>query len=44
MTQERLNGLALIAIESDLLESIDYKELINNFASQNARRMALFKE
>ncbi|PWA86788.1 zinc finger MYM-type protein 1 [Artemisia annua] len=44
MTQERLNGLALIAIESDLLESIDYEDVIDNFASKNARRIALFKK
>ncbi|XP_039045651.1 uncharacterized protein LOC120185532 [Hibiscus syriacus] len=44
MSQERLNGLALIAIENDLLESLDYKELVNNFASKNARRTNLFRE
>nr|GFB02033.1 zinc finger MYM-type protein 1 [Tanacetum cinerariifolium] len=43
MSQERLNGLALIAIERDMLESVDYEDLINNFASKNARRIALFK-
>nr|GEV69515.1 zinc finger MYM-type protein 1-like [Tanacetum cinerariifolium] len=41
MSQERLNGLALIAIENRLLESVDYEDLINNFASKNARRIAL---
>nr|GEY34692.1 hypothetical protein [Tanacetum cinerariifolium] len=44
MSQERLNGLALIAIENRLLESVDYEDLINNFASKNARRIALFKK
>ncbi|PWA80531.1 hypothetical protein CTI12_AA196460 [Artemisia annua] len=43
MSQERLNGLASIAIENELLESIDYEALINNFASKNARRNAYFK-
>ncbi|GJU47369.1 zinc finger MYM-type protein 1 [Tanacetum coccineum] len=43
MSQERLNGLALIAIENDILESVNYDDLINNFASKNARRIALFK-
>ncbi|PWA54809.1 zinc finger MYM-type protein 1 [Artemisia annua] len=43
MSQERLNGLALIAIENDTLESVTYDDLINNFASKNARRIALFK-
>nr|GEV97733.1 hypothetical protein [Tanacetum cinerariifolium] len=42
MSQERLNGLALIAIENDI-ESVKYDDLINNFASKNARRIALFK-
>nr|GEU90746.1 zinc finger MYM-type protein 1 [Tanacetum cinerariifolium] len=40
MSQEILNGLALIAIENRLLESVDYEDLINNFASKNARRIA----
>ena len=44
MSQERLNGLALIAIENGLLESVDYEALINNFASKNARRSAFFKK
>jgi hypothetical protein len=43
MLQERLNGLAMIAIENDLLESIQYEDLIDEFVSQNVRRMALFK-
>ncbi|GJU67183.1 zinc finger MYM-type protein 1 [Tanacetum coccineum] len=38
----RLNGLALIAIENDILENVDYELLINKFAAKNARRMALF--
>ena len=43
MSQERLNGLALIAIENDILESVNYEMLIDNFATKNAKRMALFK-
>ncbi|PWA78174.1 zinc finger MYM-type protein 1 [Artemisia annua] len=42
MSQERLNGIALIAIENDTLESVTYDDLINNFASKNARRIVLF--
>ncbi|XP_074300623.1 uncharacterized protein LOC141631915 [Silene latifolia] len=38
MSQERLNGLALIAIENDMLEQLEYKDIVNVFASQNARR------
>ncbi|XP_076909708.1 uncharacterized protein LOC143567079 [Bidens hawaiensis] len=42
MSQERLNGLAMISIERDVLESIDYQELIESFASKNARRTSRF--
>ena len=42
MSQERLNGLALIAIKNGLLESVDFEALINNFASKDARRSAFF--
>ncbi|XP_050915624.1 uncharacterized protein LOC127130699 [Lathyrus oleraceus] len=40
--QERFNGLALIAIENDLLENIPYEDLIEEFASKNARRETSF--
>ncbi|XP_058783350.1 uncharacterized protein LOC131658031 [Vicia villosa] len=43
MLQERLNGLALLAIENDLLENIQYEDLIEEFASKNARRKTFFK-
>ncbi|XP_021843059.2 uncharacterized protein [Spinacia oleracea] len=43
MLQERLNGLALIAIENDLLETVQYEDLVDEFASKSVRRMALFK-
>ncbi|XP_056692487.1 uncharacterized protein [Spinacia oleracea] len=43
MTQERLNGLAMMAIENDILETIDYEDIIDDFASKNVRRMCLFK-
>ncbi|XP_050901969.1 uncharacterized protein LOC127108524 [Lathyrus oleraceus] len=42
MLQERLNGLTLIAIENDLLDNIQYEDLIEDFASKNARRETLF--
>ncbi|CAN6541615.1 unnamed protein product [Malus baccata var. baccata] len=42
MLQERLNGLALISIESDFLDKIDYEDLIDDFVAKNARR-AIFK-
>ncbi|XP_022003071.1 zinc finger MYM-type protein 1-like [Helianthus annuus] len=34
MSQERLNGLATISIESEILDTMDYKELIESFASK----------
>ncbi|PIN09162.1 hypothetical protein CDL12_18255 [Handroanthus impetiginosus] len=39
MSQERLNGLAILSIEKEILEEIDYKNLINSFASQKARKI-----
>jgi hypothetical protein len=42
MTQERLNGLATIAIENDVLEKINYEDIIEDFISINTRRMMLF--
>ena len=43
MLQERLNGLALIPIEHDMLEKVQYEALISDFVSKNARRMNLFQ-
>jgi hypothetical protein len=42
MTQERLNGLATIAIENDVWEKIKYEYIIEEFISKNSRRMMLF--
>ncbi|CAN1177083.1 hypothetical protein LINPERHAP2_LOCUS32886 [Linum perenne] len=42
MTQERLNGLAMLAIENNYLEDIKIEELIEDFISKNSRRMSLF--
>jgi len=39
MSQKRLNGLALISIEKDMLKEIDYDNLINNFASQKVQKI-----
>jgi hypothetical protein len=39
MSQERLNGLAILSIEKKVLENLEYKNLIKNFASQKARRL-----
>jgi hypothetical protein len=42
MTQERLNGLATIALENDVLEQINYEDIIEDFILRNTRRMMLF--
>jgi hypothetical protein len=39
MSQEKLSALAILSIEKNMLEKIDYKSLINNFASKKARKM-----
>jgi len=33
MSQQRLNGLTLLSIEKDILNEINYDNLIDNFAS-----------
>jgi hypothetical protein len=38
ISQERLNGLKILSIEKYMFENIDVVVIINNFASQNARR------
>lgn len=42
MSQERLSGLAMLSIESDMVQKLDYVNLIDTFASKNARRV-IFK-
>ena len=38
MSQDRLNSLALIAIEEEIVSQTNYDEIIDNFANQAARR------
>ncbi|XP_022031236.1 zinc finger MYM-type protein 1-like [Helianthus annuus] len=38
MSQKRLSGLAMIAIENEVLDDINCEELIHQFAIKNARR------
>ena len=33
MSQEKLNGLAILSIEKEMLEELEYKNLISQFAS-----------
>ena len=39
MLKDRLNGLVILSIESEVLELLDYKTLINDFAAKKARRL-----
>ena len=39
MSQERLNGLAILFIEKDILAKLEYKNMINIFASQKTRKI-----
>jgi hypothetical protein len=42
MTQEKLDGFATIALENDVLEQINYEDIIEDFISRNTRRIMLF--
>ncbi|KAL5499704.1 hypothetical protein EMCRGX_G011162 [Ephydatia muelleri] len=44
MAQERLQGLALLCIESELAKTIDYDSIIATFASRKDRKAALWEE
>ena len=39
MSQERLSGLAILSIEKKMLEGLEYKNLISQFASQKVRKI-----
>ena len=39
MFQERLSELAILSIEKEMLEKLEYKNLVSQFASQNARKI-----
>ena len=43
MTNDRPSGLALISIERDLAENIDFEATINRFASMKSRRKQFIK-
>lgn len=43
ISQERFNDLSLITIENDLLETIQYKDLVDEFVLKSVRKMTLFK-
>ena len=37
-TQERLTDLAVLSIESDIARSVEFNDIINNFANMKARK------
>jgi hypothetical protein len=39
MTQERLVNLAIMSIESDILQDIEVQDIISDFASSKSRRV-----
>ena len=39
MSEERLNGLAILSIEKGMLAKLECKNLISNFASQKVRKI-----
>lgn len=41
MSQERLSGLAILSIENATARTIDYNDIIDEFASKRARKIAL---
>ncbi|XP_070664600.1 uncharacterized protein [Malus domestica] len=41
MTQDRLNGLAILCIENDEIEDLEYDDIIDDFASKNVSRQFL---
>jgi len=41
MSDERLNAMSLMAIESNLVHSLDFESVINRFASSKARKAKL---
>ena len=41
MGQDRLNDLALFSIEREISEEIDFSDVIDEFASRKARKVAL---
>jgi len=41
MLQERLTNLAILSIENDVANELDYNELIADFASIKARKICL---
>ena len=41
MEQERLSSLGILSIEHELADSLDFDDVINDFASREARKIQL---
>ena len=41
LDQEKLNWLSLMSIESDVLRSIDFRDIIKDFANSKARKVSI---
>ena len=39
MSQKRLSGLVILSIENEMLEELEYKNLISQFAYQKVRKI-----
>jgi hypothetical protein len=39
MTQQKLNDLTIISLESEVMKKIDYENIIENFISKNPKRI-----
>ena len=39
MFQERISGLAILSIENEMLEELEYKNLISQFTFRKARKI-----
>ena len=43
MSQERLNELVILSLDQNLLEYIEYKSLIRNFAEQTTCKVVIYQ-
>ena len=39
VSQERLNSLSMLSIESEIAKAIDFKNILNDFANKKARKV-----
>ena len=39
ISQERLNGLAMLSIEKDMIKNLDYESLMDDFAEKKCKKI-----